>query len=105
CRLPVDAPEGDPGLALRQRVRVHEGQRAHRERSDPSRAVAYPRLRGRRGSAPADARKQAPGQDLDPRRRGVRGPGQDGRWTGRDPRGGGRVSETVPRVLERGAWT
>ena len=28
--LPVDAPEGDPRLALRQRVGVHEGQRAHR---------------------------------------------------------------------------
>ncbi len=67
--LPVDAPEGDPRLALRQRVRVHEGQRADRVRPDPPRAVAHARLRGRRRSAPADARKQAPREDLDPRRR------------------------------------
>ena len=67
--LPVDEAEGDPRLALRQRVRVHEGQRADRVRADPPGAVAHARLRRRRASAPADARKQAPRQDLDPRRR------------------------------------
>ena len=35
--LPVDAPEGDPRLALRQRLGVHEGQRADRRRPDPAR--------------------------------------------------------------------
>ena len=50
---------------------------------------------GRRRSAPADARKQAPRQDLDPRRRRVRGPGQDRRGPGRDPRGGGRLMADV----------
>ncbi len=84
-------PEGDPRLALRQRVRVHEGQRADRERPDPPRAVAHARLRGRRRSAPADARKQAPRQDLDPRRRRLRGPRQDRRRPRRDPRGGRRL--------------
>jgi hypothetical protein len=39
------------------------------QRPDPPGAVAHARLRGRRRSAPADARKQASRQDLDPRRR------------------------------------
>ena len=48
------------------------------------------RLRGRRRGAPADAREQAPRQDLDPRRRRRGGPGQDRRGPGRDRRGGRR---------------
>ena len=67
--LPVDAPEGDRRLALRQRVRVHEGERADRVRRDPAGAVADDALRGRRRGAPADEGEQAPRQDLDPRRR------------------------------------
>ena len=58
--LPVDAPEGDPRLALRERVRVHEGQRADRVRPDPPGAVAHDGLRGRAGGPSADARQQAP---------------------------------------------
>ena len=60
-------------------------------RSDPPSAVAHARLRRRRRSAPADARKQAPRQDLHPRRRRRRGPGQDGRRSRRDSRRGGRL--------------
>ena len=47
----------------------NEGQRADRVGPDPAGAVAHARLRGRRRGAPADAREQAPRQDLDPRRR------------------------------------
>ncbi len=46
---------------------------------------------GRRRGAPADARKQAPRQDRDPRGRRRRGAGQDRRGPGRDPRGGGSL--------------
>ena len=59
--------------------------------ADPAGAVAHARLRGRARGAPADAREQAPGQDLDPGRRRGRGRGQDRGGPGRDPRGGGRV--------------
>ncbi len=56
-------------------------------------------------SAPADARKQAPRQDLDPRRRRLRGPGQDRRGTRRDPRRGRRLMERTMqknRVVSNG---
>ena len=89
--LPVDEAEGDPRLALRQRLRVHKGQRADREWADKAGAVAHAGLRGSRRSAPADARKQASGKDLDPGRRRVGGPGQDRRGPGRDPRRGRRL--------------
>ena len=39
---PVDAPEAHHRLALRQRLRVHEGERADRGGQDPARPVAYP---------------------------------------------------------------
>ena len=39
--LPVDAPEGDHRLALRQRVGVQEGQRADRAGPDPPGALAH----------------------------------------------------------------
>ena len=64
---------------------------------DPAGAVADAGLRGRARGAPADAREQAPRQDLDPRRRRRGGPGQDGRRTGRDPRGGGRMIQVQIR--------
>ena len=89
--LPVDAPEGDPRLALRQRVRVQQGERADRVGPDPPGPVADARLRRRPRGAPADAREQAPRQDLDPRGRRRGGPGQDRGRPGRDPRGGGRM--------------
>ena len=63
--LPVDAPEGDPRLALRQRVRVHARQPAHGRGQDPPGALAGDGLRGRPRGAPAPAREQAPRQDLD----------------------------------------
>ncbi len=66
--LPVDAPEADHRLALRQRLRVHEGQRADRAGQDPPRAVAHDGLRRRGRGPPAHARQQAPRQDRDPRR-------------------------------------
>ena len=53
--LPVDAPEADHRLALRQRLRVQQGQRADRVGPDPAGAVAHARLRGRARGAPADA--------------------------------------------------
>ena len=89
--LPVDAPEGDPRLALRQRVRVPEGQRAHRPGQDPAGAVADDAVRRRRRGSPAHEGEPAPRQDLDPRRRRRGGPGEDRRGRGRDPRGGRRV--------------
>ena len=49
-------------------------------------------LRRRRRGAPADARQQAPRQDLDPRRRREGRPRQDRRRPGRDQGGGRRVS-------------
>ena len=58
--LPVDAPEADPRLALRQRLRVHQGQRADRVGPDPPGAVAHAGLRRRARGAPADARQPAP---------------------------------------------
>ena len=67
--LPVDEAEGDPRLALRQRLRVHEGQRADRERPGPPRALPDARLRRGRRGAPAHARQQALREDRDPRRR------------------------------------
>ena len=88
--LPVDAAEADHRLALRQRLRVQQGQRADRVGPDPPGAVADDRLRGRRRGAPADAREQAPRQDRDPGRRRRGGPGQDRRGPGRDPGRGGR---------------
>ena len=66
--LPVDAPEADHRLALRQRLGVQQGQRADRAGQDPPRAVEDAAVRRRRGGAPADARQQAPRQDRDPRR-------------------------------------
>ena len=60
--LPVDAPEADPRLALRQRVPVHEGQRPHPRVEDPSRPVEDDALRGRRGGPPAHVREQALGK-------------------------------------------
>ena len=77
--LPVDAPEADHRLALRQRLGVQQGQRADRAGQDPPGAVADDGLRGRRRGAPADAREQAPRQDRDPRRRRGGGRGQDRR--------------------------
>ena len=53
--LPVDAPEADHRLALRQRVGVQPGQRADRAGQDPPRAVADAAVRRRRGGAPAAA--------------------------------------------------
>ena len=73
--LPVDAPEGDHRLALRERLRVQQGQRADRVGPDPAGAVAHARLRGR-PSAPADARQPAPGQDRDPGRGREEGEGK-----------------------------
>ncbi len=86
--LPVDAPEGDHRLALRQRVAVHEGQPADRRRPDPAGAVADDELRPGCGGSPAHAREQAPRQDRDPRGRDRRGPGRDRRGPRRDSRRG-----------------
>ena len=69
--LPVDAPEADHRLALRQRLRVHARERADGRGQDPAGALADDGLRGRRRGAPAAAREQAPRQDLDPGRRRV----------------------------------
>ena len=97
--LPVDAPEADHRLPLRQRVGGHQGQRADRAVQDPSGAVARDAVRGRRRGASAHAREQAPGQDRDPRRGGVRGRGQDRRGPGRHPRRGRKLrwSRCFPR--------
>ena len=90
--LPVDAPEADHRLALRQRLRVHAREPADGRGQDPAGALAGDGLRRRRRGAPAPAREQAPRQDLDPRRRDQRGGGQDRGGPGRDPGRGRRVS-------------
>ncbi len=74
--LPVDAPEADHRLALRQRLRVLASQRADGRGQDPAGPLARDGLRRRRRSAPAAPREQAPRQDLHPRRRDQRGGGQ-----------------------------
>ena len=53
-------PEGDPRLALRQRLRVHAREPADGRGQDPARALAGDGLRGRPRGAPAPAREQAP---------------------------------------------
>ena len=58
--LPVDAPEADHRLALRQRLRVHARQPADGRGQDPPGALADDGLRGRPRGAPAAAREQAP---------------------------------------------
>ncbi len=80
--LPVDEAEADHRLALRQRLRVHEGQPADGRGQGPPGDLADDGLRRRRRGAPADARKQAPGQDRDPGRSRVRGP-RGKTWTAR----------------------
>ena len=86
--LPLDAPEADHRVALRQRLGGDQGQRADRPVQDPSRAVARDAVRGRRRGAPADAREQAPGQDRDPGGRREGRSRQDRRGARRDPRRG-----------------
>ncbi len=75
--LPLDAPEADPRLALRQRLGVQPRQPPDRDRPDPAGPVAHDGVRPGGRGAPAHAREQAPGQDLHPRRRDRRGTGQD----------------------------
>ena len=75
--LPVDAPEADHRLALRQRLRVHGGEPADGRGQDPAGALADDGLRRRRRGTPAAARKQAPRQDRDPGRGRVRGRGRN----------------------------
>ena len=53
--LPVDAPEADHRLALRQRLGVQQGERADRAGQDPARAVEDAAVRGCRRGTPADA--------------------------------------------------
>ena len=89
--LPVDAPEAHHRLALRQRLGMPPRERADRGGEGPSRTLEDAGLRaGRRGPS-AHVREQAPRKDRDPRRRGVRGTGQDSGRPGRDPGGGGGV--------------
>ena len=57
--LPVDEAEGDPRIALRQRLRVHARQPAHGRGQDPPGALEVDGLRGRPRGASADAREQA----------------------------------------------
>ena len=100
--LPVDAAEGDPRVALRERLGVHEGQRAHGVGRDPPGAVAHDGVRRRRRGAPDHEGEQAPREDRDPRRRRGHGPGQDRRGPGRDLRGGRclmKPEETVVFIL------
>ena len=89
--LPVDAPEADHRLALRQRLRVHARQPADGRGQGPAGALEDDGLRRRRRGAPAAARKQAPRQDLDPGRSRVRGRGQERGRRRRDPGRGGSV--------------
>ena len=100
--LPVDAPEGDHRLALRQRVGGDKANELIEESKIRPGAVADDGLRGGRRGPPAAARQQAPRQDRDPRRRDRGGPGQDRRRSGRDPRGGGSLhGRLIVRPLVR----
>ena len=67
--LPVDEAEGDPGLPLRERVRVHARQPAHGRRQGPPRALRGDGLRGRARGASDDAREPAHRKDHRPGRR------------------------------------
>ena len=96
--LPVDEAEEDRWLALRERVRMHEGERADRVRSRPSRTLEDARLRPSRRSAPAHERQPAPRQDRDPRGRGSGGTRQDRGRPGRDPGGGGSLMAGVVHI-------
>ena len=108
--LPVDAPEADHRLALRQRVGV---QRRPTSSSSSRKirpgAVADDGLRRRRRGAPADAREQAPRQDRDPRRRRPRrararprtAPARSARRSAPD----GRASSTSPGTRRASAAT
>ncbi len=89
--LPVDAPEADHRLALRQRLRVHARQPADGRGQGAAGPLEDDGLRGSRRGAPAPARKQAHGQDLDPGRSRVRGRGQERGRRRSDPGRGGSV--------------
>ena len=67
--LPLDEAEGDPRLALRQRVRVHAREPADGRGQGPPRALPGDGLRRRPRGAPDAPREPPLGQDLDPRRR------------------------------------
>ena len=82
--LPVDEAEGDPRIALRQRLRVHARQPAHGRGQDPAGALEVDGLRGGPRGAPDDAREPALRKDHDPGRRDRRRAGQDRPGRGRD---------------------
>ena len=67
--LPVDAPEEDHRLALRERLGMPPRERADHGGEGPSRTLEDARLRSGRRGTPAHVREQAPRKDRDPRRR------------------------------------
>ena len=93
--LPVDEAEGDPRLALRQRVRVHARQPADGRGQDPPGALAGDGVRRRPRGAPDAPREPPLGQDLDPRRRHRRRRGQARGRRGRDLGRGRRLARTL----------
>ena len=74
-----------------------------RARPHPAGAVAHARLRGRRRGAPADARQQAPRQDLHPRGRRERG-GRPHRGGPGCDQGGGRGMSDADGIVVKVAW-
>ena len=97
--LPVDAPEGDHRLALRQRLGVQPGQPADRGGQDPARCCGR-RCPSRRSPTPTSSctrtSTSARSRSSSAPTRGGRGP--DGRGPRRDPRGGGRLMAGVVHI-------